>query len=98
MARKCTIDAQKGVLAGNNVSHSNRKSKRRFLPNLQIVSFLSELLGKKISLRITPSTIRTIEHNKGLDNYLLTTKAAKLTEEAKKLKKAMIKAKKVAAA
>jgi large subunit ribosomal protein L28 len=92
MSRKCIIDAQKGILVGNNVSHSNRKSRRRFMPNLQMVSFLSELLGKQISLRITPSTIRTIEHNDGIDNFLLTTSASKLTEEAQKLKKMIKKA------
>jgi large subunit ribosomal protein L28 len=92
MSRKCQIDASKGVLSGNHVSHSNRKTRRRFLPNLQVVTFISEILGKKISFRLTSSTVRTIEHNDGLDNYLLTTKAAKLTEEAKKIKKALKKA------
>lgn len=62
------------------------------MPNLQMVSFLSELLGKHLSLRITPSTIRTIEHNDGIDNFLLTTSATKLTEEAQKLKKLLKKA------
>jgi large subunit ribosomal protein L28 len=86
MSRRCSVIASKGVMTGHNVSHSNRKTKRRFLPNLQIVSFLSEILGKTISLRLTPSSVRTIEHNHGLDNFLLKTSSKKLTEEAVKLK------------
>lgn len=92
MSRRCSIDASKGVLVGHKVSHSNRKAKKRFLPNLQVVSFLSDALGQNISLRITPSTVRTIEHNKGIDNYLITTSSLKLTEAACKLKKRIAKA------
>lgn len=87
MSRRCSLIADKGVQVGHNVSHSNRKTKRRFLPNLQMVSFLSEALGRSISLRLTPSSIRTVEHNDGIDNFLVTTSSSKLTEEAKKLKK-----------
>ena len=87
MARRCSIDASKGVLSGHKVSHSNRKTKRKFLPNLQNFSFLSDLLGKKISLKLSPSTARTIEHNEGIDNYLINTSSLKLSETAKKLKK-----------
>jgi large subunit ribosomal protein L28 len=92
MARSCSVDAKKGVLVGNKVSHSNRKTKRRFLPNLQVVSFFSEILKKTISLRLTPSSVRTIEHNDGIDNFLLTTSSSKLACEAKKLKKKLSKA------
>jgi large subunit ribosomal protein L28 len=87
MSRRCDVIAGKGVMTGNNVSHSNRKTRRRFLPNLQIVSFISEALGQKIKLRLAPSSIRTIEHNNGIDNFLLSTSSTKLTCEAKKLKK-----------
>lgn len=92
MTRRCDIDASKGVLAGNNVSHSNRKTRRRFLPNLQPVSLMSEALGHKVSLRLTASTIRTIEHNDGIDNYLLKTPTRKLADEALNLKKRIQKA------
>jgi large subunit ribosomal protein L28 len=91
MARRCSIDVNKGVLVGNKVSHSNRKSKKRFLPNLQIISFLSDVLGKSLTLRITPSSARTIEHNEGIDNYLITTSSSKLTVEAQRLKKQIMK-------
>lgn len=98
MARTCSIDAKKGVIVGNKVSHSNRKTRRRFLPNLQIVSFFSEILKKSIRLRLTSSSVRTIEHNDGIDNFLLTTPSSKLADEAKKLKRKVTKANKSAAA
>ncbi len=91
MAKKCSLTG-KGPQSGNNVSHSNRKTRRRFMPNIQPVSFLSEALGQKVKLRVTPSTIRTVEHNGGLDNYLLTTSSLKLTPEAVALKKKIKKA------
>jgi large subunit ribosomal protein L28 len=91
MARRCAI-TEKGVLSGNNVSHSNRKSKRRFLPNMQEVSLQSDALGQTIRMRIAASTLRTIDHNGGLDNYLMTTHSKALSEEARMLKKRIIKA------
>lgn len=72
---------------GNKVSHSNIKTKRSFKVNLQNYSLFSEVLKKTISLKIAVSTLRTIEHNGGLDSYLLTTSNRKLTEEAIALKK-----------
>ena len=86
MARRCSITG-KGVLTGNNVSHANNKTRRRFLPNLQNVSLLSETLQTTISMRICSSTLRTIEHNGGIDNYLLSTSKSKLTEEARKIRR-----------
>lgn len=86
MARRCEITG-KGAQFGHKVSHSNRKTKVRFLPNLQNVSLLSEALGTSVSLRITASTIRSIEHNGGLDAYLLKHSDSKLTEEAVRLKR-----------
>ena len=86
MARKCAITG-KGVQVGNNVSHANNKTKRRFLPNLQVVSLLSDALGLPVRLRLTVNAIRTIEHNGGLDAYLTSTPAAKLPAEARQLKK-----------
>jgi large subunit ribosomal protein L28 len=91
MARRCEITG-KGVLSGNTVSHSNRKAKRRFLPNMQQVSLMSDALGQTIHMRITASTMRTIDHNGGLDNYLMTTHSKSLSEEARSLKKRIIKA------
>jgi large subunit ribosomal protein L28 len=91
MARRCIISKGKGTKFGNNVSHSNRKTRRKFLPNMQKASLLSEALGVKVSLRITPNGLRTIEHNGGLDNYLLTTLAANLTPEALTLRKRVLK-------
>ncbi|MBR2922784.1 MAG: 50S ribosomal protein L28 [Alphaproteobacteria bacterium] len=92
MARKCEISGT-GVLSGNNVSHANNKTRRRFLPNLQVVSLLSDVLGKVFKLKVCSKTLRTIEHNGGLDSYLESTSNNKLTDEAKKIKKAIAKKK-----
>ena len=97
MARRCAI-TEKGVLSGNNVSHSNRKSKRRFMPNMQQVSLQSDALGQTIRMRITASTLRTIDHNGGLDNYLITTHSKALSDEARMLKRRIIKAREAAGA
>jgi large subunit ribosomal protein L28 len=86
MARRCVITG-KGVLVGNNVSHANNKTKRRFLPNLQITSLLSEALGQSVRLRISTNGMRTIEHNGGIDAFLTLTADRKLTAEARRLKR-----------
>ena len=86
MARRCIITG-KGVQAGNNVSHAKNRTRRRYLPNLQKVSLASEVLGENVRMRITTSAIRTIEKNGGLDAWLLGTTSAKLTTEARKLKR-----------
>ena len=91
MTKKCEITG-KTVLVGNNVSHSNRKTKRRFLPNLQAVRFFSEALGQKFKFRISVRALKTIEHHGGLDSFLMKTSSAKLTEKAQKLKKQVSKA------
>ena len=77
----------KGVQAGNNVSHANNKTRRRFLPNLQDTSLLSDILGKTVRLRLSARAIRTIEHKGGLDAFLLGTADSKLPEEALALKR-----------
>ena len=69
------------------MSHANNKTKRRFLPNLQVVSLLSDALGSAVRVRLTAYAIRTIEANGGIDAYLLTTSNAKLPEEARRLKR-----------
>jgi len=97
MARRCAITG-KGVQVGNNVSHANNKTKRRFLPNLQETSLISDTLGQSIKLRLTVNAIRTVEHNGGIDAYLLGTSDSKLTEEALKLKRRIVKAAAKAAA
>lgn len=92
MSRRCEITG-KAVLYGNNVSHANNKSSRRFLPNLQNVSFLSETLNRTFRLRVTTSAIRCVEANGGIDNYLLNAKSEKLGRKATAIKK-MIECKK----
>lgn len=86
MAKRCDITGT-GAQYGNNVSHSNRKSRTRFLPNLQRVTLASEVLGVKVPLRITAHTLRSIEHNGGLDGYLLKQSSLKMTPAAAKLKR-----------
>ncbi len=91
MSRRCSITG-KGVLAGNNVSHANNKTRRRFLPNVQKTTMLSDALGKAVSLKLTTRAIRTIEKNGGLDAYLLSVPTDRLPEEAQKLKRMIRKA------
>ena len=92
MSRRCEITG-KGVLSGNNVSHANNKSRRRFLPNLQVTSLLSDILGHEVRMRLSTRAIRTVEHNGGIDAFLLGTPNTKLTEEARDLKRRIEKAK-----
>jgi large subunit ribosomal protein L28 len=91
MSRRCSITG-KGVLVGNNVSHANNKTKRRFLPNLQVTSMLSDALGHPVRLRLSANAIRTIEINGGLDAYLLSVSNARLPTEARQLKRRIVKA------
>ena len=91
MSRRCMITG-KGVLTGNNVSHAHNKTRRRYLPNLQNTSILSDALGQMVRLRVTPNAIRTIDHKGGLDAYLLGTPNRKLPLEAKRLKRRIQKA------
>jgi len=91
MAKKCALTGV-GPQYGNNVSHSNCKTRRRFVPNIQHVSLLSEALERSIPLRLTAATIRTVDHNGGLDAYLTSTSDTKLTDEARKLKRQIKKA------
>ena len=92
MSKKCEISGT-GVMSGNNVSHANNRTRRRFLPNLQVVSLLSETLGKIFKLKVCSKTLRSIEHNGGLDAYLESTSNTKLSDEAIKIKKTIAKAK-----
>ena len=91
MARRCDFTG-KGVQAGNNVSHANNRTRRRFLPNMQKASLLSDVLGETIQLRLSAAAIRTIEKRGGLDAFLLSTPAAKLGKKARVLKRRVQKA------
>lgn len=95
MARRCEITG-KGVMTGNNVSHSKRKTRRRFVPNIQSVSLLSETLGQFFPFRVAASTLRSVDHNGGLDNYLINTSNLKLDDKAVSVKKKVLKAKEAA--
>ena len=86
MARRCALTG-KGVMVGNNVSHANNKTKRRFLPNLRSQSLYSETLRESIRLRVSAHAIRTVEHRGGLDNYLLEARDAELPSELRRLKR-----------
>ena len=88
MARKCPVSG-KGVQVGHNVSHSNIKTKRRFLPNLQTLSLLSDTLGS-VRLRISAAAVRTIEKNGGIDAYLRGMPDSRLSPEIRRLKKRIV--------
>ncbi len=85
MARRCSITG-KGVQVGHNVSHANNKTKRRFLPNLQQVSVLSDVLGP-VRLRLTAAALRTIEHKGGIDAFLRDTPLRHMSPEIRRLKR-----------
>lgn len=86
MSRRCVVTG-KGVLTGNNVSHANNKTRRRFLPNLQETAVLSDALGQMVRLRVSTRGLKTIEHNGGIDAYLLSVSDARLSAEALRLKR-----------
>ncbi len=90
MSKKCGISKNKSGLVGNKVSHSNRKTKRKFHANIQKYSLKSDVLGCFIRLRAAPSSIRTVDSKFGLDNYLLNTKNSKLASPALKVKKRLL--------
>ncbi|MBT6095114.1 MAG: 50S ribosomal protein L28 [Rhodospirillaceae bacterium] len=86
MSRRCELTG-KGVLTGNNVSHAMNKTRRRYLPNLQNVSLLSESLGESVRLKVTASAVRTVEHKGGLDAFLLDASDTNLSLDMRRLKK-----------
>ena len=90
MARRCELTG-KGLLTGNNVSHANNKTKRTYRPNLQIVALASEVLGNSYKLKISTSTLRSVDRNGGLDPYILKCKDAQLSPRALRLKRAIAK-------
>jgi large subunit ribosomal protein L28 len=88
MSRRCELTG-KSVLYGNNVSHANNKTSRRFLPNLQNVSILSDSLERSVSFRVSASAIRSVEAGGGLDRYLLGTRDTVLSKRALSVKKVL---------
>lgn len=95
MARRCELTG-KGVQVGHKVSHSNRKTKRRFLPNLNVVTLASETLNRSFRMRLSAAGLRSVEHRGGLDAYLLKAADAELPAAALKLKREIAKAQKSA--
>lgn len=97
MSRICELTG-KGRQVGHNVSHANNKTKRTFLPNLQNVTLMSESLERSIRLRVSTHGLRSVEHNGGLDNWLLKTGDDKLSLRARRLKREIAKKAKEAVA
>ena len=90
MARVCELSGKK-VMTGNNVSHANNKTKRRFLPNLNNVSLVSEKLDLTVRFKVSANALRSVEHAGGLDNFLLKSKDNNLSPKAKRLKNKLLK-------
>ena len=97
MSRICELTG-KGRQVGHNVSHANNKTKKVFLPNLQNVTLMSEKLERSFKFRVSTHGLRSVEHNGGLDNWLLKTKDDKLSTRALKVKRELKKAAKEAEA
>ena len=93
MSKVCEISGKK-PMSGNNVSHANNRTKRRFIPNLQNVKLYSGTLQKYINMNITIRTMKTVEKNGGLDSYLIKTSNKNLAETAIKIKKQILKSNK----
>ena len=91
MARKCDLTGKEPMF-GHNVSHSNRKTNRRFDPNLQKVTFYSDALKRPVPLRVTTRAIRTVQKHGGIDAYLVKTDDARLAETGLRLKRKVKKA------
>ena len=91
MSRRCELTG-KGVMAGNNVSHAKNRTKRKFLPNLNNVSLVSEALGRSFKFKISASALRTVDRKGGLDPFLLEAKETELSSSALKVKKDLNKA------
>lgn len=90
MSRVCELTG-KGPLSGHTVSHSNRKAKRRFLPNLCAVTMVSDALGRSVKLRVSANALKSVDHRGGLDAYLMKAKEAELSDRAMDLKRQITK-------
>ena len=91
MSRVCELTG-KGPMSGNNVSHANNKTRRRFLPNLNDVTLISEATGRSYSLRISASALRSVDHRGCLDAFLAKAKDTELSDRALKIKRELAKA------
>lgn len=91
MSRRCELTG-KGPMSGNNVSHANNKTRRRFLPNLQDVTMQSDTLGRSFKFRVSSAALRSVDHRGGLDAYMAKAKDAELSDAALKVKKEIVKA------
>lgn len=91
MARRCELTG-KAVQTGNNVSHANNRTRRRFLPNLCNVTLISETLGEQVRLRVSAHALRSVEHRGGLDAYLAKARDGELSPKARRLKRRLAKA------
>ena len=90
MSRRCDLTG-KGALVGHKVSHSNIKTKRRFLPNLLNVTMISDTLGRSVKLKVSANALKTVDHRGGLDAYLMAAKNDMLAPRMRDLKKAIAK-------
>jgi large subunit ribosomal protein L28 len=90
MSRRCELTGI-AVQSGNKVSHSNRRTRTRFLPNLCRVTLISETLGRTVKLRVAAAALRSVEHRGGLDNFLLKARDADLSADAAALKREIVK-------
>jgi large subunit ribosomal protein L28 len=90
MSRRCELTA-KGPQVGHKVSHSNIKTKRRFLPNLTNITFQSEALGRNVRLRVSTHALKSVDHNGGLDAFLIKARAEVLSPRALELKRQIVK-------
>ena len=91
MSRVCELSG-KGPMVGNTISHANNKSKRRFLPNLNDVTLLSDVLGQSFKMRVSAAALRTVDHRGGLDAFLAKAQDEELSAKALKIKKEIEKA------
>ena len=96
MSRRCDLTA-KGPQVGHKVSHSNIKTKRRFLPNLLNVTLISDALGRSVRLRISANALKSVDHRGGLDAFLLKSSDDTLSVKAQKLKRDIVKKRAAAA-
>ena len=92
MSRTCELTG-KGPMTGNNVSHANNKTRRRFLPNLNDVHLMSEALGRTFKLRVSSAALRTVDHRGGLDGYMEKAREAHLSDRATRIRRDILKAK-----
>ena len=90
MSRRCELTG-KAVQSGNKVSHSNRKTRTRFLPNLVQVTLASDILERKVRLRVSTAALRSVEHRGGLDDFLAKAKDSELSDRAVDLKREIAK-------